>query len=46
MDSFDNRSDILVEVVEICDYFDKAKVDEGISAANNATVNFFFPSCA
>jgi hypothetical protein len=40
---FDDRSDALVEVVEIGNKFDEAEVDQGILAADDAIVDLILP---
>ena len=42
VDSFENRGNITVEMIEICDYFDKTKVNKSIPATDNATVDLLF----
>jgi|688.fasta_scaffold532279_2 hypothetical protein len=40
MDSFNYRSNVFVEVIEIGNKFDKAKIDKSIFTPNNTTINF------
>jgi hypothetical protein len=40
---FDNRSDALIEVVEIRDKFNEAQVNQRVLAANDAVVDLILP---
>lgn len=41
---FKDRGNVSVEVVEVGDKFDEAKINESIFAADYAAVDFFFNS--
>jgi hypothetical protein len=46
VDSFEDVCDVFVEVVEVGDEFDETKVDECISAANDAAVYLLLADCS